>query len=120
MTRPHVELRMDLADLEQFAFGPDREAALANLNPGSEDHFHYRCLHLQHGKRFKEAAALLTEWRDVHGESEDFTRLQHRQLLLAGKPGDLVKHLRDTLAPDFDHQREAESRAAVHPTRLDQ
>ncbi len=111
---------MELTDLEQFAFGADRSATLASLIPGSEDHYHYQCLHLHHSKQFKEAATLLTEWRTRHGETEHYTRLFNRQLLLAGKPTEIVSKLTDLLEPDFDHQREAESRAAVHPTKLDQ
>lgn len=111
---------MELTDLEQFAFGADRATALASLIPGSEDHYHYHCLDLHHRKQFKEAATLLTEWRKRHGETEAYTTLERRQLLLAGKPAEIVSKLRDILEPDFNHQREAESRAAVHPTKLDQ
>ncbi|HEX3135187.1 MAG TPA: hypothetical protein VHX44_16600 [Planctomycetota bacterium] len=111
---------MELTNLEQFAFGDDRAEALASLIPGSDDHYLYHCLHLHHSKQFKEAAKLLTEWRTRHGETDEYTRLLTRQLLLAGKPAEIVSALREVLEPDFDHQREAESRAAIHPTKLDQ
>ncbi len=110
---------MDLTDLEQFAFGTDRAAVLARLIPGSEEHYHYQCLELQHHGRFPEAEKLLKEWHDRHGESDEWRRIKHRQVLLAAKPKEQVAYLRERLEPDFHHQREAESRAAVHPTSLD-
>jgi hypothetical protein len=111
---------MDLTDLEQFAFAENKAEVLARLIPGSEDHYQYHCLHHQHAGRFAEAATLLKEWHDRHGESTEWRRMTNRQTLLASKPKEQLAYLRERLEPDFHHQREAESRAAVHPSKLDQ
>lgn len=111
---------MDLTDLEQFAFAENRSEVLARLIPGSEDHYRYHCLHHQHAGRFTEAAKLLKEWHDRHGESDEWRQMTHRQTLLAAKLKEQIAYLRERLEPDFHHQREAESRAAVHPTKFDQ
>lgn len=48
--------------MERFALAKDREAVLAELIPGSEDHFYYHCLHYQTTGRIDLAQDVINRW----------------------------------------------------------
>lgn len=105
---------------ESFALAPDREAALAQLVPGSEEHFFYRCLLLQHQGRLAEAEALLAQWREALGESERRQTILFRQILLqyAAEPEKALARLKERLNLRFDHERENAAGADTTPSAL--
>src|SRR5690349_7828457 len=111
---------MDLEQLEAFALG-DREAALAQLVPGTEDHDFYRALLLQERGKFAEVDALLDEWRKRHGYSHYCQMIERRQVLYRAGTLDqaALERVRDDLGVELDHQADLDSERPRHPSRLD-
>src|SRR5688572_18015151 len=113
---------MDLEQLEAFALGDatQREAALAQLVPGTEDHDYLRALLLQERGKFAEVDTLLDEWRKRHGETALHHRIARRQLLekLARLDRKAIDQVRDELDVELDHQADLESERPRHPSRL--
>ena len=106
---------------ERFALATNREEALAELIPGTEDYFFYRCLHAQNTGRLDEVVPLLKQWSKQLGEGERFGIVERRQALLnyGRDPQGTLGFLRQRLDLTFDHQREEADAATRHPTALD-
>lgn len=113
---------LDIEQLEALAFWDDRDAALAELVPGSVEQDYYRCVHLQLDGKLEEVDRVLGGWRKKHGhETELYQRLVHRQLLLrAGQ--DLASNatrLREETGAVLWHEAAAAAAAQRYPKRLD-
>lgn len=67
---------------ERFAVADDREAVVAALVPGTEEHFYYRCLLWQHQGKLAEVDALLPRWEALHPHSSRAGRIRLRQAVL--------------------------------------
>lgn len=106
---------------ERFALATDRDAAIAELVPGTEEAYFYRCLHLQNQGRLEEVPALLAEWIERHGRSPRSTEIENRQMLLDYErdPAGTFERLRRRLGLQFDHQRTEAGARPDLPTRLD-
>src|SRR6185295_13260955 len=111
---------MDLELLEALALSDDREAALAQLLPGSEDHDYYRCLRAQHREGFDEADAILRAWPERHGSTARYARLRLRQLLyrVTTAPAGAADEVRDWFGVSHWHEAEVEEVDPTRPTRL--
>ena len=48
--------------MERFALAEDREAVLAELIPGTDDHYFYHCLHYQTVGQLERAETVLADW----------------------------------------------------------
>ncbi|MEJ7591077.1 MAG: hypothetical protein WKF77_05975 [Planctomycetaceae bacterium] len=48
--------------VETFALSADREAALKQLIPGTEDYYYWNCLHLLNTEQFEKVEGLLAPW----------------------------------------------------------
>jgi len=107
--------------VEEFSLGVDRERALAQLIPGTEDHYYFHCLQLQHLGRLGEVDALVATWIERHGSSGRVREICHRQALLraGADPRPTFDYLKRELDLRFDHQREAEERQQTFPGKLD-
>jgi hypothetical protein len=112
---------MDLEQLEAFALG-DRDAALAQMVPGTEDHDYHRALLLQERGKFREVDALLADWRTRHGETERWSRIDRRQTLhkLGALDKKAIEKVRDELGVELDHQADLDSERPRNPSRLDE
>ncbi len=111
---------MDLEQLEAFAFGEDRDAALADLVPGTEDYYYYHCLHYQHSGQLAKSYELLARWVERHGQSTRVRAISHRQALLSWQhdPSGCLEYLRQTFGLRFDHQRDLEAARRSLPSTL--
>src|SRR5689334_5396213 len=112
---------MDLEQLEAFALG-DREAALAQLVPGTEDHDYHRALLLQERGQLADVDALLAEWTTRHGYSDRRSRIERRQVLyrLGTLDQAALNQVRHELGVELDHQADLDSERPRHDTVLDQ
>ncbi|MCB9575343.1 MAG: hypothetical protein H6709_24975, partial [Kofleriaceae bacterium] len=113
---------MDLEQLEALALADDRDAVLAQLLPGTEDHDYWRGVHLQHAGRLDEVDDLLAGWAKRHGHGRDaHTRLARRQRLLraGASPAEHADAIRFEVGLALDDQAEAEAAAQRLPTALD-
>jgi hypothetical protein len=76
-----AESAMEVA--ERFAVTEDREAVVASLVPGTEEHFYYRCLLWQHQNKLAEVDALVPRWEALHPDaSSQRERIILRQAVL--------------------------------------
>jgi hypothetical protein len=112
---------MDIEQLEALALGEDRDAALARLIPGTEDHYFHHCLAHQQRGEDEALAKLLAAWVKRHGETARVREIRDRQVLLSYEraPKRSLEYLRRRLNLSFDHQREVEGAPSELPTRLD-
>ncbi|HRU06077.1 MAG TPA: hypothetical protein P5137_09935, partial [Candidatus Brocadiia bacterium] len=107
---------------EEFALAQDREAALRQLIPGSEDQFYFACLHGQNLGELAKVDQLVAAWIKAHGYSDRVREIENRQALLRykDKPRQALDFIIERLGLRFDHQREALRRESRLASRLDQ
>ncbi len=112
---------MELEQLEALALSPDREQALAQLIPGTEDYYFYRVLELLHRGELDATEPLFKAWVERHGETGRVSQLRDRRALLRwdDDPDATREHIRRRLGLSFTHQREVEHAHSELPTRLD-
>jgi len=79
-----VEVQAESIDdvAERFAVADDREAVVASLVPGTDQHFYYRCLLWQHQGKLAEVDALLPRWEELSAGSPNLARIRLRQAVL--------------------------------------
>ncbi len=111
---------MELELREALAFSEDRDAALGQLLPGSQDHDYYRCLRAQHRGDFAEADKIIAHWAKHHGQDNRYYRLQLRQWLYRSQKdfAKVADKLRDHFGVNHWHEREVEEIDPKRPTRL--
>lgn len=107
--------------VEDFALAADRNKALEQLIPGTEEHYAYQCRVHQQAGRFAEASALLQAWVNRYGRTGQVIEAENRQALLTygQNPVATLAHLQRELGLRFDHQRELGGTPPNLPTRLD-
>ncbi|MCA8923206.1 MAG: hypothetical protein KDD82_15430 [Planctomycetes bacterium] len=103
---------------EAYALGADRDAFLEQLIPGSEDHYYYRCLELQHQGQLDGVAPEVEKWVDRHGRTQRVREIERRQLLLRWNHDDRETFRRE-YGLSFTHQPDLPGAEAVLPTALD-
>ena len=106
---------------ETFALATDRQAALAQLIPGTEDHFYFSCLLRQHERKLDEVPPLLASWVERHGRTDRVLEIETRQALLNydRDPNGTTKWLVDRLQISFDQQQQVPGKPSELPTSLD-
>ncbi|MGE0397717.1 MAG: hypothetical protein AB7T06_13430 [Kofleriaceae bacterium] len=111
---------MDLELREALAFSEDRDAALGQLLPGSQDHDYFRCLRAQHRGDLAEADRIIAHWAKHHGQDNRYHRLQLRQWLYRSQKdfAKVADKLRDQFGVNHWHEREVEEIDPTRPTRL--
>ena len=107
--------------IEQFSLAANRQVALDQLIPGTEDYYYYHCLHLQNLEKYDEVDGMLVAWIKAHKSSPRIREIQHRQALLmyAGDPGQSLDYLKRHLKLQFDHQRAKLEPESNLPVQLD-
>ncbi len=112
---------MDLEQLEALAFGEDRDAALAQLLPGSSDHDYYRCVHLQQRGKLEEAQRIIDDWANRHGDGRNEILLLRQRLLKLSKRFERQDRddVRDAFGAYHWHEPEQAEGATRLPTALD-
>ena len=73
----------EIGYVETFALSPDREAALKQLIPGTEDYYYWHCLHDLNTEQLDKVEELLTPWVRRHGETPRVWEIRTRRALLA-------------------------------------
>ena len=108
--------------VEDFALATDRTVPLAQLIPGTEDHFYYHALHYQNNGQYDKVDELLKAWIKKHNYTPRVREILNRQALLKyeKQPKQSLQYLRRTLGLRFNHQREILGRKPDLPTVLDQ
>lgn len=113
----------EIGYMETFSLAEDREAALRELVPGTDDYYYCHALHAQNtgaADRFRE---IMARWqRDRDGRLTDNAReLLNRQALLdyGREPQSALDYLRRELNLTFGHARKTDGRASRAPSSFD-
>lgn len=111
----------EIGFIETFALAKDREVALAQLIPGTEDYYYFHCLHHQAQGDLAAVEKLLTPWIKRHGKGGRYAEIRNRQSLLTytEDPKGSLDYLVKQLGLRFDHQKQELNRKPVLPTALD-
>ena len=59
----------EIGFVEEFALSTNREAAIRQLVPGTDDYYFYTCLQLQNTGQLAKVDPLVTQWVKTHGET---------------------------------------------------
>jgi len=107
---------------ESYVLAEDREEALKQLIPGTEDYYYYHALHYQNEGEFGKVDELLTPWIKRYNRTGRVREIQHRQALLRydADPKATLAYLKGELNLKFDHTKEELNKKPNFPTSLDQ
>ncbi|WP_395747792.1 autotransporter-associated beta strand repeat-containing protein [Prosthecobacter sp.] len=108
--------------IERFALASDREKALAELVPGSEDYYFFHALHYQNVRDNAKLNEILRQWRERMPDENEMRRIiLNREALLnyENAPAETLKYLIERLGIRHDHQQEVRDRKPDLPTTLD-
>jgi len=108
--------------IERFALAGDREKALAELVPGSEDYYFFHALHYQNTRNAAKLADILAQWRKRSPDENARRRMiENREALLdyEATPQKTLAYLKERLGVTFNHQRVVRDQKPELPTALD-
>lgn len=108
--------------IERFALAADREKALRELVPGTEDFFFFHALHFQNIRDEKRLDETLAEWnRQSPGENGRRRTILNREALLdyAKDPDGTIAYLKERLGVELNHERETPDTPPDLPEKLD-
>ncbi|MCB1229711.1 MAG: hypothetical protein KDN19_05570, partial [Verrucomicrobiae bacterium] len=98
----------EIGYIETFALARDREKALEQLIPGTEDYYYYHALHSQNSGDYPAVEALFEPWLKRYGETPRYREIRHRQALLTYPENhrESLSYLIRELGLSFNHQQE--------------
>jgi hypothetical protein len=108
--------------IERFALAADREKALGELVPGSEDYYFFHCLHYQSARNEAKFNEFMGQWRKrFPGENSRRRIIENRQALLAydANPQQTLDYLKRQLGVTHHHQQEVRDQKPNLPSALD-
>ncbi len=113
----------EIGYIETYSLATNREAALKELVPGTDEHFYFHALQAQNTGQRGPFQELVGRWmRERQGNvTEGARELLNRQALLdyGQEPDKTLKYLREQLDLQFNHARKTGERHSNAPTRLD-
>jgi hypothetical protein len=113
----------EIGYIETFGLAGDREAALKELVPGTDDYFYYHALQAQNIGQRQRFQDVIDRWvRERNGRVLEGAReLLNRQALLDydKDPPKTLKYLREQLDLRFDHARKTGERRSEAPAKFD-
>src|SRR5262245_48546919 len=94
--------------VETFALAPDREAALKQLIPGTEDYYYWNALHLLNTEQFEKVDDFLKPWVQRHGETPRVWEIRTRKAFLTydQNPQATLDYLRGRFGIHYPHRKE--------------
>jgi hypothetical protein len=111
----------EIGFVEEFALATNRDLAIQQLVPGTDEFYFYTCLQLQNTGQAARVGPLLTQWVKLHGETERAREIRNRQMLLTYRqnPQATLDYLRREEGLAFNHAREQAAQKNQYPARLD-
>ncbi len=113
----------EIGYIETFSLAGDREAALKELVPGTDDDYYYHALHAQNTGAWPQFQEVMARWvRARNGAVTDGAReLLNRQALLDydKEPKKTLNYLCRELGLNFGHARKTGERVSNAPAALD-
>lgn len=115
-------LAEEIGFVETYVLSKDKDEAIKQLIPGTDDYYFYQCLRHQAAGQYDQVDAVVGKWleRRKNNTCPQIIEIQHRQALLGYKtdPDKTLKYLADKLGLRFDHQRQVAVKSTL-PTKLD-
>lgn len=112
----------EIGFIERFALAADREKALGELVPGSEEFYFFHALHYQNIRDTAKLNDILSQWRKrMPNENEARRIILNREAILGYEkdPQGTLKYLIEYLGIRHDHQRQVPNAKPDLPTSLD-
>lgn len=113
----------EIGFIETFSLAPNREAALKELVPGTDDYFYFHALHAQNTGQRERFQTVIDDWiRERKGATPPGAReLLNRQALLdyEKNPKKSLDYIREQLKLTFPHARKTGERRSGAPTAFD-
>jgi hypothetical protein len=122
LTSPDLRAENEVGFIERFALAADREAALAELVPGSEDYYFFHCLHHQSSRNEAKFNEFMEQWRKRFPHENARRRIiENRQALLdyEANPQQTLDYLKRQLNVTHHHQQEVRDKKPNLPSTLD-
>lgn len=119
---PFATAENEIGFIERFALAPDREKALGELVPGSEDYYFFHALHYQNTRNAAKLADILAQWKKRFPDEVERRRIiENREVLLGydANPQATLAYLKERLGIRHDHQQEVRDQKPDLPTALD-
>ncbi len=118
---PALSAENEIGFIEKFTLAENREEALKELIPGTEDYYYYHALHDQNEGRFVEVEKWFQPWIKRYGETQRVWELRHRQALLSygENPKASLDYLRRHLSLSFSHRQQKLNAKPNFPSQLD-
>ncbi len=114
----------EIGFLEDYSLSKNRDDALKQLIPGTEDYFYFKCIHLQSEGKLDQVEIELKKWIETYGYTNRVNLVRNRQALLmyAKDPAKSLDYLKNLLQLQFRHQKDVvvEKAAENFPSILDQ
>ncbi|MFO7904711.1 MAG: hypothetical protein ACQESR_07735 [Planctomycetota bacterium] len=106
--------------VEDFVLAEDREAALEQLIPGTEDYYYWHCIHWLNTERYEQIDEMLEPWVRRHGETARVWEIRTRRALLSYErnPRESLEYLRHRFGIHYPHQKEELDAEPNLPTEL--
>ncbi|MEO1826324.1 MAG: hypothetical protein ABGZ31_11505, partial [Roseibacillus sp.] len=119
---PRVCAQQEIGFIEDFALAADREEALLQLIPGTEDYYYYHALNYQNTGQGRQLAETLTQWQTRFPKSGLRNLILNREALInyPRDPKNSLEHIQRELKLQFNHQQEGKVRAREFPSALKQ
>lgn len=107
--------------VESFALAEDREAALKQLIPGTEDYYYWNSLHLLNTEQYSKVDDYLGPWVQRFGETQRVWEIRTRRALLTydRNPDASLEYLRGRFGIHYPHRKEELNAEPDLPTSLD-
>lgn len=109
--------------MERYALSADRETALEELIPGSDDYFFYHCLYYQTSGQLERSESFLRDWLARHRgvETSAIVAMTDRQRLLTyqDSPQRTIDYLVNRLGIELSHAPPATKNERRFPSTLD-
>src|SRR5687768_14995608 len=98
----------EIGFIEKFALARDREQALSQLIPGSEDFYYFHALHHQNSEQKEKLAATMRDWAARFPQSDRRKVIENRSALLnyGADPQATLVFLKERLNLQFNHQQQ--------------
>jgi hypothetical protein len=114
----------EIGFVEDYVLSANKDEALKQLIPGTEDYYYYLCLRQQSAGQLDQVDGVLARWleRNKNQRTPRLVEIEHRQALLKYRqaPEPSLRYLVDKLGLRFDQQREVVGRKSDLPARLDE
>lgn len=112
----------EIGFIERFALSADREKALGELVPGTEEYYFFHALHYQNIRNSAKLNDILNLWRKRMPEENPQRRIiENREAIINYErdPQATLKYLIERLDIRHDHQQEVRDQKPDLPTQLD-